>query len=308
MTEQRSEPMEKHFFRASAVDFKAIPGSPVAYWVSDRIRTVFGESMPLSSKATCACGMTTGDNGKFVRLWQEIDYERSGFGMQSPQQALASGNKWFPYNKGGEFRKWFGNNTHVVNWKSNGRDILKNGRAYPRAQDYYFQESVTWSFVSSSYFGVRYSDPGAIFDMGGCSAFPLEVGFAKPLCAFLCSNLVFEQLKVMNPTLNFQVGNVGSLPWLNMKIRAIVSQVNHLAEQGINTARRDWNAYERSWDFQSFPLLGGRDQGLKNKEQETGVRDEGDSSPLVSSLSSLAKSFYSWITQNRDTITEMKRL
>ena len=273
-------------FVVSADDLRKIPGSPVAYWVSGQIRDVYSESLPLTDKARFACGMTTGDNDRFVRLWQEVSHGKTGLRIESSAGAMASSKKWFPYNKGGEFRKWFGNNTHVVNWEADGRDILESGRAYCRAKDHYFHESVTWSFVTSSCFGVRYSDPGAVFDMGGCSGFSEDSELTKALCAFLCCKIVFQQLKVMNPTLNFQVGNVGALPWLGDHADRLQKPASIIAGTLIEYGRIDWDAYERSWDFQSLPILPA----------------SADPTPT------LASSYSAWISQNRASIAETKRL
>ena len=272
-------------FAVAADDFAKVPGSPVAYWASEQVRKVFAESIPLSEQASFSCGMTTGDNSKFVRLWHEIDDTRVGYGIKSSEAAAESGRKWFPYNKGGEFRKWFGNNTYLVNWEHGGREILDSGSAYPRAQHSYFRESATWSFIGIK-FGVRYSDPGALFDMGGCSAFPLEANFAMTLCAFLCSKIASQQLGVMNPTLNFQVGNVGSLPWFGANANAITEHVAKLGRELVDAGRDDWDAYERSWDFQSLPLL----------------------TACIDPTPTLESSYTAWTRKNRDTIAEMKRL
>ena len=162
-------------------EFKKIPGSPVAYWVSERLREVFERGTLLGKLVDARQGLATADNDQFLRRWHEVDQEKCGYGFASRVAAAESGKKWFPYNKGGEFRRWFGNNEYLVNWERDGRVIRtfgteNGGRARSRAQntEFYFQPSVTWSFVSSSYFGVRYSEAGAIFDVGGSSAFPHE--------------------------------------------------------------------------------------------------------------------------------------
>jgi len=232
------------FFNAKPDDFKSIPGSPIAYWMSQSARSAFLKFPPLSSISTVACGMTTGDNATFTRRWHEVSIDDAGFQIDSPAKAKNSNKKWFPYNKGGEFRKWFGNNEFLVNWKNNGEDILRTGRAYPRAKDNYFKPSVTWSFISSSYFGVRYSDAGFVFDMAGCSAFPNGEKI-KFVTGLLCSSTSYFFLKFMNPTLNFQVGNVSQIP---LPICNENSVINY-TDEAISIARQDWNAFETSWDF-----------------------------------------------------------
>jgi hypothetical protein len=235
-------------------DFIGIPGAPIAYWMSKSARRAFLEFPSLSSVSAVVCGMTTADNATFTRRWFEVDYSKTGLNFRSSADAKSSQMKWFPYNKGGDFRKWFGNNEFVVNWYSDGADILKTGRASPRARDNYFKESATWSFISSSFFGVRYSDPGFIFDMAGCSAFPTQES-AKFITALLCSSTSYYFLKFTNPTLNFQVGNVSQIP-LPPVDRVKVTQ---LAQKAVEIARDDWNFQETSWDFNARDVLNNSD-------------------------------------------------
>ena len=280
------------FFETTQDDFKKIPGSPVAYWVSERTREVFEQCRQLGENTPVRQGLATADNDQFLRFWPEVNLEKCGYGFASRADAVGSGKKWFPYNKGGEFRKWFGNNEYLVNWERDGHAIRafgteNGGRASSRAQntEFYFLPSVTWSFVSSSYFGVRYSDAGAIFDVGGSSAFPPERDHLW-ITGFLCSKQVVGFMKVMNPTLNFQVGNVATLPVLRQSVQGRQSEIENVVSAIIGSARTDWNTYERSWDFQSLPIL----------------TASSESTPTLES------SYAAWITQNRETIAEMKRL
>lgn len=283
---------EHRYASTAQDDFKAIPGSPVAYWVSERTREVFKESGQLGDYAPVRQGLATADNDQFMRAWPEVSLDKCGYGFTNRDDAAASGRKWFPYNKGGEFRKWFGNNEYLVNWESDGQAVRAFGtesgeKARSRAQntEYYFHSSVTWSFVSSSYFGVRYSDAGAVFDVGGSSAFPSEHDHYW-VTGFLCSKQVFRFMKVMNPTLNFQVGNVAALPILHQKVHDRKCEIERVVQPLIENTKSDWNAYERSWDFQSIPIL----------------TASSDQPPTLES------SYTTWVTQNRDTIAEMKHL
>jgi type II restriction/modification system DNA methylase subunit YeeA len=244
-----------YFYRSSANDFKKIPGSPIAYWVSENVREVFEIGISLGKIASPRQGLATADNDRFLRLWQEVSFQQIGFGYNSRDEAKNSNKKWFPYNKGGEFRKWYGNNEYVVNWKNDGYEICNffDGgklRSRPQNTQYYFRASITWSFVSSSYFGVRYSDVGAIFDVGGSSVFPVGKDIYW-LTGFLCSKLSTAFLKIVNPTLNFQVGNIASLPIIepNKEITA------GIAQEIITITRSDWDSYETSWNFDTLPML-----------------------------------------------------
>jgi type II restriction/modification system DNA methylase subunit YeeA len=249
-----------YFFRCKTSDFAKIPGAPIAYWVSDKFRDIFISSKPLAEIASPKVGLQTGDNDRFLRLWFEASWDRIGFGMKNRDEARQSGKKWFPYNKGGEFRKWYGNQDFVVNWENDGEEIrnftFDNGkqRSVIRNPDYYFRESVSWSFVSSSFFGVRYYPTGFVFDVAGSSCFA-DVGLSS-LLGYLTSNLASSFLSALNPTLNFQVGNIQSLPiLLGLGDSTAASKTADKALPQVETEKLDWDSYETSWDFQQLPIL-----------------------------------------------------
>ncbi|MEA2083543.1 MAG: BREX-1 system adenine-specific DNA-methyltransferase PglX [Thermodesulfobacteriota bacterium] len=276
----------------AAEEFKKIPGIPLAYWTSDQVRMVFEQREKLGEQTPVRQGLATADNDRFMRFWPEVALGKCGYGFASRDEAAVSEKKWFPYNKGGGFRKWFGNNEFLVNWEADGKAIRAFGtedggraRSCARNTEYYFLPSVTWSFISSSYFGVRYSDTGAIFDVGGSSGFPSENDHIW-VTGLLCSKQVFGFMKVMNPTLNFQVGNVSALPVLKKEVVDRKPEIEKVVMALIAGARNDWNAYERSWDFQSLPILTA-------------------SSELTPTLES---SYTTWTTKNRASIAEMKYL
>ena len=249
------------FFRASAADFAKIPGSPVAYWVSERMREIFIKANSLGNIAKPRQGMATTNNELFLRRWYETAFDGIEYNAKDEKDAVNSKKKWFPYNKGGDYRKWFGNNEYIVNYEKNGKTICdyidntpgakvgSNGRVINK--DKYFKESITWSFVSSAYFGVRYSSSGFIFDVGGSSVFP-EKSDIHWITGLLCSKLSTIFLRIMNPTLNFQVGNVSELPVLLLLNQ---EETTFLVKKIIFISKSDWDAYETSWDFTSLPLL-----------------------------------------------------
>ena len=243
--------------------FKNIPGMPIAYWASPAVGEVFCKGIPLKEIADARVGLQTSDNRRFVRLWYEVSYKKIGFGYTNRATAIESGMKWFPYNKGGDFRKWYGNHLHVVNWEKDGEEI----RAYnaylntTRASNigiantqYYFKRGITWSFVSSSNFGVRYTEPGFIFDTAGSSAFP-EDKYLYYLVALLCSKVSYMNLMVINPTLNFQPGNLAMLPILLPQNQEINQKVEVLAKECIAISKEDWNDFEVSWEFKIHPII-----------------------------------------------------
>ncbi|EOW9285376.1 BREX-1 system adenine-specific DNA-methyltransferase PglX [Vibrio cholerae] len=253
-------------------EFKKIPTSPIAYWVSEPMRDAFVEGVLLGDLASVAVGLQTGSNENFVRLWHEVAVNKFGLNAKNREDALESSKKWFPYNKGGEFRKWYGNNDNVVNWHNDGHEIKSfvdgtgKQRSRPQNIEKYFKPSVTWSFVSSTYFGVRYSEPGAIFDVGGSSSFP-KVDDIFWLAGFLCSNAAFEFMKIMNPTLNFQVGNVASLPIIEEKIKTIKDELSSTSRELIDIHKNDWDMFETSYNFKGNPLVMKKTKDIKSALQ-----------------------------------------
>jgi type II restriction/modification system DNA methylase subunit YeeA len=235
------------FYRVSADDFQKIPGSPIAYWVSERERELYNGKELLNTYCNLRKGLDTGENEKFLRFWYEPGFM---------QCSLDNNNripKWFPYNKGGDYRRWYGNREYLVNWYSDGMDIksrLTWDRKKPtiRNIDYQFKEGWTWTTVSSSSFSARYTPPGALFDNGGCSAFPMKSFHI--IGAFLNSKIARRYLEFLSPTLNFQPGDVGKLLFLE---KCLFLEVK--ASRIIQISKSDWDSYETSWDFTYLPLL-----------------------------------------------------
>jgi hypothetical protein len=244
------------FYFAKPDDFKKIPGSPIAYWVSDVVRSVFENSPPMSDLADAKIGMRTGDNSQFLRLWHEVSVADVGFDIGDADAAIASEKKWFPYNKGGDFRKWYGNQEYVVNWKNNGDEIKKNTLInYPQLsmanmgwkisnEKYYFRESISWTLLSSSYFGVRYFPKGFIFDVNGMSLFGRDT---EGLLSLMTSVVTSSMLKIINPTLAFQATDIEKIP---------VKLVDGLScKKMIDIAKSDWDNFETSWNFSDNPII-----------------------------------------------------
>jgi len=256
-------------FTATRSDFEAIPSEPIAYWLSPTIREAFLRGKALKDIANPTGGMTTGNNEQFLRLWHEVSTEKVGFGLKNRAAAKASKRKWFPYNKGGEFRKWFGNAYFVVNWQNDGQEILATGRATPRSRDYYFQRSITYS-ATGSFFGARHSDEGFMFDAKGASCFAGSNDHFWVL-GFLTTKLTSFCLGALNPTVEFQTGDLSKLPLAKTVFeKAFQTAVTKLVEDSISIARSDWDNFETSWDFRDQPLLR---PGLKGATLEASWRN-----------------------------------
>lgn len=242
----------KRLKTASANDFRKIPGAPIAYWISEKFKNIFSSSEPLGSVADVKHGLSTGKNDAVVRLWSEISYPSFNQHCINREDALSGNYKWFPYNKGGDYRKWYGNCEYVLRYDQYGNDLMQTFSGHRHdGKSHYFKEGVTWTFISSSNFAARYSSPGFVFDVSGSTFF---VNSPRAFTAFLCSKISETVLKMLNPTLNFQVGNIKSLPILDGN--NIFSDSDYLlASEIIEIFENDWNNYETSWAFSKDKLL-----------------------------------------------------
>ena len=243
-------------------NFSKITGSPVAYWVSKNAVQAFETQKPLGTIAEPKQGLATTDNNRFVRAWSEVDFNKIGFGY-SRDEAAESSIKWFPLNKGGEFRKWYGNNDFIVNYQHDGAEIkasvlskytyLKTPDFVVKNQQYYFCENGTWSAISSGKISVRYSPKGFIISNAGMAIF-CEPHLLRYIIAFMNSVCVSDELLgVINQTLNFNAGDIEKLP-LAIEEK-MVSTVLELSDDCIDISKSDWDSFETSWDFQHHPLL-----------------------------------------------------
>lgn len=258
-------------FNAFNADFEKIPGSPIAYWISNKIRNVFEKEESVSDIADARRGMFTGDNDRFLKLWFEICNTKLGLNFDSNIQAKESTFKWFPYNKGGDFRKWFGNNEFVINWENDGYEIRNftdekgKVRSGVMSDEYLFKKSITWTSISSSFFGARQSDKGFLFDGKGSSCFASEQ-FYKVLLGFLTTKQASYFLQFLNPTIMFLSGDIAALPFLKEEVERIKPQVDEIVEEAVAIARVDWDSFETSWDFASSPLLSNGELRTTNED------------------------------------------
>ncbi len=236
---------------AQQSNFSKIPGSPVAYWVSDLIPRIYAKVPTLETLADVKHGLTTGKNELFVRMWEEVSWTKIDTTLSNRSQVATSSAKWFPYNKGGEFRKWYGNADYVLWYDLAGQAKMATLSGHRHdGKDRYFQAGITWSFISSNNFGVRFTPPGFAFDVAGSSMF-FDGNILKYITGLLCSCLGTFFMSIQNPTLNFQVGNLKNVPVIIKSQDLIEAKVNDC----IDLAKYDWDSYETSWDFQRHPLI-----------------------------------------------------
>ncbi len=253
--------MEKFFFRASAVDFKKIPSGPIAYWVTNAVLEHFSNSRKLEDISKPKQGATTSNNGRFLRLWHEISKADFCTEAGSLQSASDSRKKWFPYNKGGDFRRWYGNQDFVINYADDGREIKEfheelnktspGGRL--KNQDCYFKPCVSWSKISSGTFAVRYFPQGFIFDVAGSAVFFDSNKANLYFNGLLNTIFVRYVLGALSPTLNFEAEHLCKIPIIHEE--NIEAQVTGLVEELVRNSKNDWDSFETSWNFTGFKLL-----------------------------------------------------
>ena len=243
-------------YAADQTNFSKIPGSPVAYWVSEGLLRAFATGKSLGDIALARNGMKTGENGRFVRLWWEVILQGFNPTACDWKEASSSGAKWFPYNKGGEFRKWYGNNDCIVNWQNEGDEIFNHAKADKRnVQDYplelKFKPSASWSLVTSGQPAFRYKENN-LSDIAGMSFFTKKQELLI-LLGFCNSKIALEILRILAPTINFQAGDIGRLPIVDYGVET--ETIRGLVSSNINESTTDWDSSEVSWDFKRHPLV-----------------------------------------------------
>ncbi|OUQ45274.1 SAM-dependent methyltransferase [Drancourtella sp. An12] len=239
-------------------NYKRIDGSPIAFMTSEKLLRIFETADPLKRIAEPKVGLQTGNNDDFLRLWYEVDKKNIGFGMKTLDDAQKCGKKWFPYNKGGDFKRWYGNRNYVVNWENDGYAIKhcfnSEGklRSRPQNQAYYLKPCITWSDITSAQFSGRYCEGGFLFDVKGSSGFP-KVDELLYVLGFLNSKISQKCIKILNPTITTQVGDMARIPVYFEKEKK--EKIDLLVDDSVKSVRTDWDSFETSWDFQKHPLL-----------------------------------------------------
>ena len=275
---------------ACSDNFAKIPGAPVAYWGSENVLKMF-DNITVGKISDTRLGMATADNDRFLRFFWEINYGDCDLECKSIEENITSMKKWFPYAKGGNYRKWYGNNERLVNWFNNGISIRSftddNGkiRSHNYNLDFIFKKGITWNALSSSKTSFRCLN-NALFDNAGSSLFLHNDEDYEMMLAFLNSKLTILLLPMINPTLNYQPGTIASLPF------ARAEQTQSVVKQNIALSKSDWDAFETSWDFTKHPLVVNSDQCIVN-------RDSSANTQLTTNHSSLATS--GQLLVNRDS-------
>ena len=232
-------------YEAQQANFSKIPGSPVAYWVSERVFYDFEIGQKIGDFSIVSEGIKSGDNGKYLRLWFEINEKYFSFA------SVCKGKKWYPHHKGGEFRKWYGNREWVINWEDDGRDIKRSEHSGLQGRSMYFKTFISWSKISSKGNPFRFFSENCLFDSGAPAISNNRLYLTM---AFLNSTVGAYLLSIVSPTLNLQVGDVKNLPLVVNENKSIKS-VGNIVCHCIAFSCSDWNSYETSWDFKRHPLV-----------------------------------------------------
>lgn len=255
-----NEKKNECWYKTNTENFKKIPGSPIVYWASESYFNIFKESAILKTDGDTRQGMATSDNNRFLRYWYEVENKKLGFNMKNAEEALKSQKKWFPYNKGGYFRKWYGNMDYVINYENDGYEVKEYAKSLYnsvtrtiKSISEYFKESISWSKISSGSIAFRYYPNGFIFDVAGCCIFYKDKKTMYYQNAFLNTNVAGSILSMISPTLNYEAGHIAILPII--KDEKNLDNIIELVKENIKISKDDWDFFETSWDFVKHPLL-----------------------------------------------------
>ncbi len=273
----------KYRYSVSSNTFTYIPGTPISYWTTHKVKELFKKQERLDKISPPRVGMMTGNNDLFLREWFEVDINNIDFNIDNIDDIYLSRCKWFLHNKGGEFRKWYGNNRYILNFKNKGEEILKLNRKWygnnryilnfknkgeeilklnPKLSfsnnQYYFKESITWSEINSTYFGVRYIPKGFTFNIKGPSIFPKK-DIEMYLLALLNTSVCDSILKSVNQTISINAGDVAKLPIIITENERMKRYIEDISFKSVQISKYDWDSFENSWEFDKHPIIKFRD-------------------------------------------------
>ncbi len=253
LLEAISNPTCGWFYRTDASTFHDIPGSPIAYWASEAVHSAFRGDL-LAEQIPVKKGLDTGNNDRFLRLWFETSLNKIGLCFSSSEEFNTAEKKWAPHDKGGDFRKWYGNNEWIINWENGGLELKQSG-ANLRSKQFYFANAITWSALSSGLPSFRLSNQGAISNTAGSSMFPSSDSLSLYL-GYMNSSVTSNLLQILSPTLNYSAGPIGSVPDPTVGARSVTNQsIESVVSRCIEIAKADWDSQETSWDFKRNPLV-----------------------------------------------------
>ena len=243
---------EKNHHYSDQTNFSKIPGSPVAYWVSERTIDSFQKGI-LADIADTKQGFATGNNNHFLKFWQEVAWNTVGLNCDSRETAKESLKKWFPTNKGGSYRRWYGNNIYLANWENDGQEMRAFSGSVIRNPQYYFKQGITWSSLSSGGLSMRFSPKGFIFESKGSMCYFKNDCNLFYILALMNTKVVDSMLKILAPTLDYHEGPMSKVPVvIDLEQKDLIDE---RAKECIDICKLDWDSFETSWDFKHHPLL-----------------------------------------------------
>ena len=240
------------YYEQCSDNFAKIPGAPVAYWVSEQTIDSFQKGI-LANIADTKQGFATGDNNRFLKLWQEVSWSKVGLNCDSREMAKDSLKKWFPTNKGGSYRKWYGNNIYLANWENDGYEMREFRGSVIRNPQYYFRQGITWSSLSSGGLSMRFSPKGFIFESKGSMCYLKSDADLFYVLALMNTKVVDNMLKILAPTLDYHEGPMSKVPVVIEYSDKIL--IEKKAKECVDFSKSDWDSFETSWDFSNHPLL-----------------------------------------------------
>lgn len=284
-----------YYYEQCTNNFSKIPGSPIAYWVSEGFVKVF-ENNKLGDYGRTCQGLATADNNRFLRLWFECNNINIFWDCSSHYESEMSEKKWYPCTKGGGFRRWYGNLEYVINWKQNGYELKNFKPAVIRNADYYFKKGYTWSTISSSNFSMRYSPQGSLFESKGSKCFLKDDKYFLYILGLLNSSVVKSVLKFLAPTLDFHEGPIANIPVILNNLS--LTNIDILVEKNITLSKLDWDSFETSWDFLQHPLI--RCASISRQETES------DAQKHIKDIHYIEDAFTNWNNECNTRFTQLK--
>jgi hypothetical protein len=245
------------YYESNQMDFGKIPGSPIGYWIGPQFIDVFKRFKPLKEKVFCIQGIITGNTEKLLRFWSEVSISN----IQIDSDKFISGRHWISYTKGGEQRKWFGNNSYVINWKNKGQDLIRSRNTN---SSYYLKPCLTWTLITSAGFSARYCDNGFLWDVSGSIGFPNQKKEMNFILSVLCSKISAYCIKLLNPTINTNIENIEAIPIPNLQDEELLKTINIISGDCIDISKREWDSHETSWDFQQNELIKQQQHSVKS--------------------------------------------
>jgi len=240
-------PNVSYRYKFNSSKFFEMPSLQLAYWSSERVRNIFMNNSKISDVADVKQGLATAKDALYLRLWHEVNLDKIGFNMESREQAKQSKKKWFPFNKGGKYRKWFGNNWYVVNWENDGEDLINFEKSVIRNPQYYFLPGITWGLVSSGKASFRYSSQGIIPGHKGSMIYFRDNRYELICFAILNSKIARTLFEMIAPNIGFEVGNIKAIPIIDIGQKT--KEIEELVKDNIQISREDWDSNEISYDF-----------------------------------------------------------